>query len=170
MDGLIDGILIVSRDGEWVYGNDMAYQICQELNLGLPVPGPIPHPIWQVCQVLLEPKKAGPNFVPLAEAEIQRSPSLRYRVRVRWLQLQEANQPYLLVTLEDIYQTVRCKALAEIQHYGLTARQSEVWLLYRTGFSYREIANQLFVTLNTVKRHMKDAYAKQKLCHIGSSQ
>jgi DNA-binding NarL/FixJ family response regulator len=72
------------------------------------------------------------------------------------------NQPYLLVTLEDCGEAARNRAIAEAHQYGLTSRQAEVWLLHRLGLSYRHMAAQLYVTPNTIKRHMKDIYAKQK--------
>ncbi|NJR70496.1 MAG: SUMF1/EgtB/PvdO family nonheme iron enzyme [Synechococcales cyanobacterium CRU_2_2] len=44
---------------------------------------------------------------------------------------------------------------AEIQRYGLTHRESEVWQLHRQGYSYDEIAGQLYISRNTVKKHLK---------------
>jgi len=96
------------------------------------------------------------------EGEIAGEGASHYRIRVRWLQLEEMNQPYLLVTLDDCGETARNRAIAEAHQYGLTSRQAEVWLLHRLGLSYRHMAAQLYVTPNTIKRHMKDIYAKQK--------
>jgi WD40 repeat protein len=46
------------------------------------------------------------------------------------------------------------------QKHGLTPREQDIWLLYRTNYSYKQIANELNISLNTVKKHMKNIYAK----------
>ncbi|NJP09922.1 MAG: helix-turn-helix transcriptional regulator [Leptolyngbyaceae cyanobacterium RU_5_1] len=163
VDNLIDGVLIVTMDGEWVYGNYIAHRICQQLNLGTLVSEVIPPSIWQVCQILLERDRSGCEHPVVIESEISLEHLAQYRVRVCWLQMEDAQRPYLLVTLEDRHKTASSRAISEVRQYGLTARQSDVWMLYRTGHTYREIATELFVTVNTVKRHMKDIHAKQKL-------
>jgi DNA-binding CsgD family transcriptional regulator len=163
---LTDGVLIVDRAGAWIYANAIAHQICQQLrvehDLGQTVQNTIPSAVWQVCQLLLNSPGSGNNCPSVLESEIVLKSTNHYRVRVQWLHLEDAHHPYLLITLEDCYQALRNRAIVEAQRYGLTSRQAEVWLLYRTGVSYRDIAATLFVTLNTVKRHMKDIYAKQK--------
>jgi DNA-binding CsgD family transcriptional regulator len=162
VESLVDGVLIVTLQGEWVYGNYKAHQICQQLNLGRPVPTLLPNPIWQICQLLFVNPSPELERPTLMEGEVGESGASHYRVRVRWLQLEEMQQPYLLVTLEDCSEAARSRAIAEAYQYGLTPRQSEVWLLHRLGLTYRTMAAQLYVTPNTIKRHMKDIYAKQK--------
>jgi DNA-binding CsgD family transcriptional regulator len=174
-----DGVLILTVNGDWIYTNAIAQQICNQLSNGQPTPGTVPRAVWQVCQLLLSTRGAGKGSPIVLESEVVLKSTSHYRVRVQWLHLAEAthedathedenathatlDNPYLLVTLEDCYQAMQNRAIAEAQQYHLTSRQSEVWLLYRTGHSYRDIATHLYVTLNTVKRHMKDIYAKQK--------
>lgn len=60
------------------------------------------------------------------------------------------------VILEPLYTDIQ----ADVQKYGLTCREAEVWFLHRNKYSYKEIADKLFVTINTVKKHMKNIYAK----------
>jgi DNA-binding CsgD family transcriptional regulator len=48
---------------------------------------------------------------------------------------------------------LRQMALVEAQRWGLTPRQGEVWWLRQCGCSYGEIAQRLFISVNTVKRH-----------------
>jgi len=50
---------------------------------------------------------------------------------------------------------------AEIEKYGLTPRESEVWLLYRANYSRKEIAAELFISIDTVKKHLKNIKTKQ---------
>jgi DNA-binding CsgD family transcriptional regulator len=168
VEALIDGVLILTPAGEWVYGNYNAHQICQQLNHGQTAGDTVPHPIWQICQRFINPDStvAGQTTVAqptMLEAEITLERRVCYRVRVRWFRLEDTHSPHLLVTLEDRYQAALNRAIAEIHQYRLTARQADVWLLHSTGHTYREIATTLFVAMNTVKQHMKDIYLKQKL-------
>lgn len=162
VESLVDGVLIVTLQGEWVYGNYKAHQICQQLNLGKPVPNLVPGAIWQICQVMFAQQPTCVKRPPVIEGEVGLEGMAQYRARVRWLKLEEVQRPYLLVTLEDCGEAARNRAIAEAYQYGLTPRQAEVWLLHRMGLSYRNMAAQLYVTTNTIKRHMKDIYAKQK--------
>ncbi len=36
LEGLIDGVLILTRNGEWICSNSSAHDICQQLNQGKP--------------------------------------------------------------------------------------------------------------------------------------
>lgn len=164
VESLVDGVLVLTARGEWVYGNYKAHQICQQLNLGRPVPASVPSAIWQICQVMFTKNPAGLERPAVIEGEVGVEGMSHYRIRARWLQLEEMQQPYLLVTLEDCSEAARNRAIAEAHQYGLTPRQAEVWLLHRLGLTYRNMAAQLYVTPNTIKRHMKDIYAKQKCC------
>jgi DNA-binding CsgD family transcriptional regulator len=67
------------------------------------------------------------------------------------------------VTLEDRKQSTQKAAIAEAKKYDLTPREAEVWLLRRAHYSYKEIAAKLYITVNTVKKHLKSVYAKQQV-------
>lgn len=162
LEGLVDGVLIITSHGEWVYGNFHAYRICQRLNPHVPMRKSVPAAIWQVCKPMLDRQASTPDRPGTIESSIISSKLESFRVRVRWLELSEVKCPYLLVTLEDCYQSAQSQAIAEIQQYDLTPRQAEVWRLRRAGYSYRDIATQLYVGVDTVKRHLKDIYAKQR--------
>lgn len=61
---------------------------------------------------------------------------------------------------------MRNLAIAQAEHYGLTSREAEVWLLRQANYSCREIAAELYISLNTVKKHMKNIHAKrEKVLH-----
>jgi DNA-binding CsgD family transcriptional regulator len=51
-------------------------------------------------------------------------------------------------------------AIAEAQEWRLTPRETEVWLLRRSGYTSIGIASQLGITINTVKKHFKNIYRK----------
>jgi DNA-binding CsgD family transcriptional regulator len=98
----------------------------------------------------------------IIESEISLDNLGAFRIRVRWLELDESEQPYLLVTLEDRLQSTHSAAIADAKKYGFTEREAEVWLLRQAKHSYKEIAAKLYITLNTVKKHMKNIYAKRQ--------
>ncbi|XHX76605.1 MAG: helix-turn-helix transcriptional regulator [Stenomitos frigidus ULC029] len=167
LEGITDGILILSDRGEWVYHNYFAYCICQQLNQlhnqANTVVQTVPEAIWQTCKALIESRELYADQPVVMESEIAPTRSHTYRVRVRWLTLDDPKHPYLAVLLEDRQQSLQNRALAEAVLYSLSPRQTEVWLLRRAGFTYHQIAIELYITLNTVKRHLKDIRAKQSL-------
>ncbi|MBW4579929.1 MAG: LuxR family transcriptional regulator [Tildeniella nuda ZEHNDER 1965/U140] len=163
LEGLTDGILILSDRGEWIYHNYYAYRICQQLNEGSSSVSTVPEAIWQTCKALIESREVYNNQPVVIESEIATGQSSVYRIRVRWLTLDEPQRPYLAVLLEDRWQSSQNQALAEALLYNLSQRQTEVWLLRRAGLSYQQIAIDLYITVHTVKSHLKDIRMKQRM-------
>lgn len=166
LEGFIDGILILNDRGEWLHANDCARRICRQLSQSTAQTNRLPQEIWRACQALIESLKLYPNKAVLIEDEITADQSITYRVRAQWLKLEAAQDACVLVTLEDRQQSIQNLAIAEGQKYGLTPREAEVWLRYRANYSYREIAAELFITQNTVKKHMKNIHAKRQLASV----
>jgi len=50
--------------------------------------------------------------------------------------------------------------LEQLKPYGLSEREEEVLMLIAQGFKNQEIADKLFVSLNTVKTHTKNIFSK----------
>lgn len=161
LEALTDGVVILTDQGERVYENDQARRLYQQLNQGQPSQT-LPAEIWQVCQNLIESQSLYPNRLLILESEATPNRSTSLRIRARWMALADAQRPYLVVLLEDCHESVKCQAIGEVQKYGLTPRQAEVWILHRMGYSYREIASELHIAFDTVKKHVKDIHAKQR--------
>lgn len=161
IDSFIDGILIVSEQGDWIQSNDLAQRICEEITQNKSQPNSVPQAIWRVCQSLIESRQLYPNPSVMIESEIQTDKSRTFRIRVQWVELQEIPHSCLLVILEDRYQSLQSLVFAEIEKYGLTPREAEVWLLYRANYSRKEIAAELFISIDTVKKHLKNIKTKQ---------
>jgi DNA-binding CsgD family transcriptional regulator len=117
--------------------------------------------IWRVCQTFI--KSDGLFFEEniTIDSEIDTNDSGSFRIRVRWLVLEENAHPYLLVTIEDRNQSTQNLAIADAKKYGLTRRETEIWLLRRANYSYKEIADKLCISINTVKKHLKNIHIKQ---------
>lgn len=162
LEGLTDGVLILTEQGNWVYGNYYAHCICQQLNPSPLSAHTVPDSIWQICEALIDSRDLYPTQPIILESELVLTRAQKFRIRVRWLPLQDAQHPYLLVLIEDRYQSTQHRAIADVQQYGLTPRQAEVWLLYCMGNSCREIASELYISVNTVKKHLKDIHLKRQ--------
>ena len=97
----------------------------------------------------------------------------------QWLQITVTNFGFLVVTVLCFRKTVRWERtrnqqLAAIyvsgvgasifEHncavYGLTARETEISLLISQGMQYKYIADKLYISLDTVKSHVKNIFKK----------
>ncbi len=160
MEGLIDGVMIITAKGELIHANCHALQICQQFIPNLVKKEAIPQAVWRCCQAVIDSRNLFPQQSLTIEDEIS-SPMSTIRIRVRWLTVENLPQSCLLVTLEDQSQSAQYRAIAESVKYGLTARETDVWRLKRAGCSYKEIAAQLFLAENTVKKHIKNIHVKR---------
>lgn len=165
VENLEDGILILTETGELVHGNASAYNICNQINSFDLNNNSIPSVIWNLCKSLMKNKFDCDNLTIQSE-DIVINQSLIFRLRVRRFSLELSEQAYLLVTIENRYQSLKNAALCEAYKYHLTKREAEIWSLYRVASSYKQIAEQLFITVNTVKKHIKNIRAKQQRFYV----
>jgi len=70
----------------------------------------------------------------------------------------------IVVFLENCDEVLQEDLRVQRKKYDLTERESEIWLLLRKEHSYQEIAETLQISLNTVKTHVKNIYAKRRSC------
>jgi DNA-binding CsgD family transcriptional regulator len=179
IEGLQDGILIVNTAGQIIHGNAAAYKFwkqvqeqVQQHNLSASyieqreTSHCLPPIIWNLCESLIDSKDvfSDKNVILFDELVINKINT--YRIRVRWLELnkkfQDSSQkPYILITIENSYESLRNVAISEIKKYNFTPREGEIWLLYKANYSYKEIAEELYISINTVKKHMKNIHAKK---------
>ncbi len=162
IESFLDGVLIVTEQGECIQANNLAHQICQQITRVSSQPNLVPKEIWDVCQILIESRDLSATRSRIIESEVALYQSTPMRIRVRWLNLNAISHPYLLVILEDRCQSLQNLALTEVEKYGLTPREAEVWLLHRAHYTYKEIADKLYISLNTVKKHLKNIQVKRE--------
>jgi DNA-binding CsgD family transcriptional regulator len=163
IESFFDGVLILTEQGEVIQANDLARQICEQITQGKSQRNPVPKEIWRVCQALIESRSLYHNQPVILESEITTDKLTWLRIRTQWLKLSAIKHPCLLVILEDRYQSVQNLALAEVDKYGLTPREAEVWLLRRRRYTLKKIATELSISLNTVKKHLKNIQAKREI-------
>ncbi|BAZ25824.1 two-component response regulator, CheY subfamily protein [Kalymmatonema gypsitolerans NIES-4073] len=162
IESFLDGILILSTERELLHANECGRRICRQLIPGGSSPDTIPEEVWRVCESLIDSRELFPGEKIFLESELETDRGVELRIRARWLPLTTGEQNFVLVILEDRNQTSQSMTLFDAKKYGLTNREAEVWLLRRANLSYKEIAEQLYITINTVKKHLKNIYAKQQ--------
>jgi DNA-binding CsgD family transcriptional regulator len=162
IESLIDGVIILTEQANLVYANSYARQLCDRLFPEAVRASSIPQQIWRICQNLIDSRRIFPGQSVMLEDEVGDRKADAIRVRVRWLELDKTDEPYLLVMIEDRYQSARRRAIAEGQQFGLTSREADVWLRRCMNYTYDEIAAELFITVNTVKKHVKSIHAKRE--------
>ncbi|MBD2089030.1 helix-turn-helix transcriptional regulator [Microcoleus sp. FACHB-1515] len=159
LEEMIDGILVITAQGQIKYANQSAQDICQLLTASR---SNLPSQIWKVCVALLETQQFLPEQMFILEDEIRAEQAHNLRVRVRRIEC-EVNEVCLLVTIENRDRNNQSVALAEARRYGLTSRETEVWMLRRSNLSYKAIAAKLHIAIDTVKKHIKNIHAKQQV-------
>lgn len=162
LEGFIDGILILTEQRELVHANQAATKICHQFTTSKTKENLVPEEIWCICESLIKSRDLFSNQKIVLESEFSPNESINLRIRARWLNLDQIRRPCFLITIEDRYQSLQRMIYNDTQDYNLTPREAEVWLLYKTKHSYKEIADKLYITINTVKKHMKNIHAKRK--------
>jgi transcriptional regulator with PAS, ATPase and Fis domain len=162
VEGFVDGVLILTAQGECIHANQRARRICHHFSSEQLHCNSVPLPIWRICESLMESRELFPQQKMIIEAEIDTNQASSLRVRVRWLEFSENDSLYLLVTIEDRNQSTQNSTVTEAKKYNLTPREAQVWSLRRANYSYKDIAAKLYITTNTVKKHLKNVYAKQQ--------
>ncbi|MFP4007691.1 MAG: helix-turn-helix transcriptional regulator [Spirulinaceae cyanobacterium] len=149
-EGFIDGILLASPCGKLVYANDRGWTFCQKVS---EKSDRLPKQLWQMGQQLLVGDSTSPFLL-----DHRILPDTRVRVQ-RWPWRDRA---FLLFIWEDYQQTLQQQAIADRQKYQFTNREAEVWQLRQQQLSYPEIAAKLYISVNTVKKHLKNINAKRQ--------
>lgn len=161
VEGLIDGVMLVTSQGELIHANSCAQRICRQLSQNSSRNDAVPQQIWRKCQALLRSRELFPNRAVIVEDEIELAEGNMIRIRVRWLDQCHLQRSCLLIALEDQRQSAQYRAIAEAHKFGLTDRETEVWLLKRANYKYKQIAASLHIAEDTVKKHIKSIHAKR---------
>ncbi|WP_197064757.1 helix-turn-helix transcriptional regulator [Leptolyngbya sp. KIOST-1] len=161
LEGFVDGILVLAEDGRCVHSNQKGKTLCRDLS-DPKRPGDLPTCLKTMSKHLLESRELYPETLLVLTQEFTSRSGHQIRARVQWLDCPATPGSYLLVSLENKTRLAQSSALLEAVQYNLTPREQAVWVLRRANRSYEEIAKELYITINTVKRHLKSIYAKRK--------
>ena len=157
LGNLQDGFIIASQTGEIEQINLPAERICDALDSK---DSRLPGEIWHVCQAALKNKDVLSFNKIGIDADIILPNIGPVRIRVQNISARQISS--LLIVLEDRQQSIRNKALSDAALYGLTERETEVWQMRLRGLAYKEISTTLWITVDTVKKHVKNILAKQR--------
>jgi len=160
LEGFLDGILVLTTEQQLLYINNPAYRLCQQFH-NQNAANSIPPEIWQVCEALLESHELCPNKLLVMESDVM-CEEMTLRVRVQWLKLEEFEHSCMLVRLQDKKQSMQTIAIAEAQNWRLTERETQVWSLRRNGLRRKQIAAELYISEDTVKKHLGNICAKRQ--------
>jgi DNA-binding CsgD family transcriptional regulator len=153
LEGLLDAVLIANSQGQVLYRNLSARKLCYQMNIHHLKT----HGIWSICEFLTE--HAHRDLILESELTIAEMP---YRIRVQWLNVQEESEDdRLILRFENQHHFLHCATVFESQSFGLTQRESEVWELRRQNRSRCEIADELHISIDTVKKHLANIQIKR---------
>jgi DNA-binding CsgD family transcriptional regulator len=161
IEGFVDGIMILTPEIKLLHINEYASRICNYFASGINTQQLIPEEISNICLSLVESREIFPESNIFMEHEVEKS-SKKFRIRARWLEIDDNFNSHIIITLEDCNFANQSVAIQDAKKYGLTERETQVWLLRKANLSYKEIAARLYITINTVKKHLKSIYAKQQ--------
>ncbi|MGF1570364.1 MAG: helix-turn-helix transcriptional regulator [Nodosilinea sp.] len=162
LEGFADGVLILTEDGTCLHSNQEGKAFCRDLGAPSQRIPTVPECLWSMCNHLLESRNLFPENSLVLTQGFTCPAGHQIRARVQWLDFPTSPAPYLLVLLENQTRSARSSALLESIQYNLTPREKDVWVLRRASYSYEAIAHELYITLNTVKRHLKSIHAKRR--------
>lgn len=166
-EALREGVIVVSRNTKPIYLNQKAKEICQKLADRNSKFAGLPLPVSEICHQLIRTAKSE-NAEQILECQTAEEETIR--LRANWFNLpgnEAANsQQYILVFLENRNQILQAELKFEQQKYQFTDREMEIWSLLRQDSSYQEIAEKLHISLNTVKTHVKNIYAKKRWSQV----
>ncbi|MEO0869448.1 MAG: LuxR C-terminal-related transcriptional regulator [Cyanobacteria bacterium J06642_11] len=160
LDNWIDGLVVLTQQGEWLHSNKIGRQICDRIVQECAYDEQLPREIWQTCQILFQKRCRHSPVIAESELVLPCSHEL-IRIRARWLTQGYQGDPHILIILENQTQSKQNLAISEAIRYQFSPREADVWRLHRIGYTYQEIAEALHIAHNTVKKHMKNSYAKQ---------
>ncbi|MBD2099423.1 helix-turn-helix transcriptional regulator [Leptolyngbya sp. FACHB-261] len=165
------GVLIITPDNHLVYSNRQAHNICQQLASNDPHTPSIPKLVWYACECLIRAQADSPGKRVIVDYSISPDQKVTVRITARWLEVASAHSQnptqghkgqHVLVILESSVPLDAEVIRAVRPDYGFTPREAEVWSQAKAGKTYRQIAEELYISLNTVKKHMKSALSKER--------
>jgi RNA polymerase sigma factor (sigma-70 family) len=167
IDDLIHGTIVMDEKGDQLlYSNHYADRILRQFLLYEPSLDFLPPEIRHICKSFIDTRKQFPHQHWVTESEIVLDNATSVSVQIRWLNLDLLEHPCLVVLVRDQQRSMKKLLVDEALHYGLTNREQEIWLLHRNHYTYKQIADELHITHNTVKKHLKSIRAKQRI-HLG---
>jgi hypothetical protein len=168
IDWIRDGVIVVSRDLQPLFLNSRAKEICDQLWADDRKLSSLPPIFSEIQHHLIRNSESTDKIFVLDHSAGENS----FRIRTLFIDPElNSNQalsqakndcPWLLFFLEDQKARLWEEVKIEQQKYNLTDRETEILQYLLQACTYQEIADLLQVSLNTVKFHAKNIYAKKR--------
>lgn len=173
MELLPQGVIVVSRSLKPVYWNQKAKHLCRLLANSNFSETTLPFIVAEISQRFIRDASAPSHSLILEHQTIS---GQTLRLSARWLELPgssanptrfanpvlDDSSRLIAVFLENCDEVMNKEVQIQQEKYDLTDREAEIWMLIRQEYSYLEIAQRLQISLNTVKTHVKNVYAKRR--------
>jgi DNA-binding CsgD family transcriptional regulator len=158
----INGVVVLNENMKMLYMNRRARQTISVLfkkeSRGDHVDDWCPNSLQRCCNELAVSNAAGGCGLQESKCEIE-LPHNRQKISCHVQLLhREENVPLFLVYLEP--QTPLVSATKRMQEADLSPREIDVVLALSSGLTNREIAETLFISINTVQTHLRSIYDK----------
>ncbi|PSN16369.1 hypothetical protein C7293_02880 [filamentous cyanobacterium CCT1] len=162
---LVDSFLLLNADGGIILSNAKGEELLQKMQTSRDKSSrqpqvTLPEAVLKACDLLLE------NCAILSDQSLPTQVALtvypNIQLRISLIETEDEWNPLFLVVMEDKQQSSLTQATVDQWLFGLTNREKEVWTLRLQDYAYQEIAETLYLSVNTVKRHMKAILAKQE--------
>jgi len=149
MDDSEDGYLLTNKRGQIIYQNESTSKIMKELKLNS-----------EQSNSLIKQFEYSTNSTQ-TNSLITRT-NKRYKMKIIKQpndQLTNKKEPYYLIHLKE--NNEHNQLSEQLQHIShLTPREKEVCQLLLKRRTYKQIATELFISINTVKKHIQHIYEK----------
>jgi RNase adaptor protein for sRNA GlmZ degradation len=169
IDLIQEGVMFVSQNLKPIYLNSKAREICQQLYLNKDHSDNLP-PVIADIYYRLTKNSNSKNSEVVIEYQVAEEQTIRIRASQFIFEVEDrfsfdlGDCPWLLVFLEDRRESLQKELWIEQKKYNLTEREMQILNLLAKAYTYQEIAEMLQISLNTVKFHTKNIYAKKRSC------
>ena len=160
LESFSDGVLILTLSGELLHANKSVYSILERYASLINQNPRFDEAIAHLRKLIVEQPalyRQAPSFI---ESDLKLPRVGILRIRARRFQISAIPIPLLWVSVEDLQQSLSAQALVEAEKYGLSDRETEVWRLRKAKCTYLEIAGLLYISINTVKKHLGNITSK----------
>jgi DNA-binding CsgD family transcriptional regulator len=163
------GFLILSSSLKLLYRDHQSWKLCGLINRiqqGKAANGVIPHAVLHVCAEVARLMSSAAQSTDLDSLQIKHLISdRRTEILVLAIGLPDAKDPArseILVLLEEVSRPLEALLRSAKRRFQLTDREVGVIQHLLKGMTNKEIANEMHVTEQTVKEHIKNVMKKSK--------
>lgn len=168
------GILIFDMDERLLYSNAEAVSL-MALNQGMAVgdgllPG-VPQGVLDLCRSVMAQPGARPDMEPMESAGTVVAASCQDHLAVRAFRVAQTGRnkdsSHVVVLVERVVEKREPDFAKAKTRYGLSKKEVEVLRLVAKGCSNKDIGERLFISVFTVKDHLKNLMRKMEVTSRG---